>query len=180
MWTKELTKKLEELEYSWDTYDYYNNTYIDIYGIGDGEHHDEELATVCVSKQYILNTNYDLFEEMSKEDRKELYELLDEYSSTPEDEREDPKQKYTYKHRTLKTRRGSDAYLAISDFPNQKNYPNLIGETKNTEHWQVLFTKTEIEEYSKKFSIDLDNYIEEEANIVQEVNEYTEGRQVNL
>lgn len=180
MWTKELTKKLEGLEYSWDTYNYKNNTYIEIYDPCIEEYRDEKIAIVCVNKPYILDTNTYLFEQMDKEYQEELNKLLTEYSSTPEDEREDPKQMYTYKHRSLKTRHGSDAYLAISDFPNQKNYPNLIGETKNTGHWQVLFTKAEIEEYSKKFSIDLDNYIKEEANIVQESNDYTEDRRVNL
>lgn len=167
MLTKELTKKLEELEYSWDTYDYYNNTYIDIYGIGDGEHHDEELATVCVSKQYILNTNYDLFEEMSKEDRKELYELLDEYSSTPEDEREDKNQKYTYKHKSLKTKRGEDAYLAISLISLGKLYADLVGEVTLNKNYQRLFTNAEIEKYSKELNIDLNNYIKEEAKDVR-------------
>nr|DAL26925.1 MAG TPA_asm: hypothetical protein [Caudoviricetes sp.] len=162
MKTKELTKKLEELEYSWDTYDYYNNTYIDIYGIGDGEHHDEELATVCVSKQYILNTNYDLFEEMSKEDRKELYELLDEYSSTPEDEREDKNQKYTYKHERLKTKGGNWSYLAIRQRPSI-SYPILQGSDVDIHEYKVEFTDEEIEEYKKEFGINLDHYIKEEA-----------------
>lgn len=180
MWTKELTTKLEELGYGWDDYDYQNNTYIDIYDPYNEDDPDETIATVCVNKSHILDTNTYQFNNLNEECKKELHELLTKYSSTPEDEREDPKQMYTYKHRSLKTRRGSDAYLAISDFPNQKNYPGLIDETKNTEHWQVLFTKAEIEKYSKKFSIDLDNYIKEEANIAQEVNDFTEGRQVNL
>lgn len=180
MWTKELTKKLEELGYGWDTYNLLNNIYMDIYNPQDEYDPDEAIASVCVNKPYILSTDTYKLNDFCEEYQKELYELLTEYSSTPADEREDSKQKYTYKHRSLKTRHGRDAYLAISDFPNQKNYPGLIDETKNTEHWQVLFTKAEIEEYSKKFSIDLDNYIEEEANIVQESNDYTEGRQVNL
>lgn len=179
MWTKEFTNKLEELGYDWDDYDYQNNTYIDIYDPYNEDDPDETIATVCVNKSHILDTNTYQFNNLYEECKKELHELLTEYSSTPEDEREDPKQKYTYKHRSLKTRRGRDAYLAISVFPNQKNYPNLINETKNIEHWQALFTKAEIEEYSKKYSIDLDNYIKEEAPM-SESNDYTEGRQVNL
>lgn len=179
MWTKELTKKLEGLGYEWDIYNIFDNAYMDIYNPQDEDYPNEKIATVCVNKPHILNTDTYNFNNLCEEYQKELHELLTEYSSTPKDEREDPKQMYTYKHRSLKTRQGRDAYLAISVFPNQKNYPNLIGETKNTEHWQALFTKAEIEEYSKKYSIDLDNYIKEEAPM-SESNDYTEGRQVNL
>ena len=180
MLTKELTKKLEELGYGWDDYDYQNNTYIDIYDPYDEDDPDETIATVCVSEAYTLNTNTYQFNNLNEECKKELHELLAEYSNTPEDEREDPKQKYTYKHRSLKTRRGRDAYLAISISPNQKYYPDLVDEARNTKDYQALFTNTEIEKYNKELGIDLDNYIKEEANIVQEVNDYTEGRQVNL
>lgn len=179
MWTKELTKKLEEIGYDWNDYDYRNNTYIDIYIPYNEDNSYEVVATVCTSETYSLNTNTYQFNNLDEEYKKELHELLTKYSSTPVDERKDPKQKYTYKHKSLKTRRGWDAYLAISVFPNQKNYPNLINETKNIEHRQALFTKAEIEEYSKKYSIDLDNYIKEEAPM-SESNDYTEGRQVNL
>lgn len=141
---------------------------------------------------------------MYEECKKELHELLTEYSSTPEDEREDPKQKYTYKHRSLKTRRGRDAYLAISVLPNLKHYsdlvdevrntdaflaisvlsnkkyyPDLVDEAKDTKKYQALFTNAEMEEYNKELGIDLDNYIKEEAP-TKESNDYTEGRQVNL
>lgn len=165
MLTKEFTNKLEELRYDWEIIED-NGTYIYIYDYITPDP-DYELAIVRVDKAYIFDTNMYKFLRIGEQQQKELHELLTEYSSTPADEREDPKQKHTYKHRSLKTRRGKDAYLAISVFPNQKNYPNLIDETKNTEHWQVLFTKAEIEEYSKKFSIDLDNYIEEEAENVR-------------
>lgn len=58
---------------------------------------------------------------------------------------------------------------------NGKFYPDLVNVAKDTKGYQVLFTKAEIEEYSKKFSIDLDNYIKEEAP-TKESNDYTEGR----
>lgn len=180
MWTKELTKKLEELEYSWDTYNYKNNTYIEIYDPCIEEYRDEKIATVCVNKPYIFDTNTYLFEQMEKECQKELHELLTKYSSTPEDEREDPNQKYTYKHKCLKNKHGDDTYLAIGYMPsNGKFYPDLVNVAKDIKGYQVLFTKVEIEEYSKKFSIDLDNYIKEEVP-TKESNNYTEGRQVNL
>lgn len=204
MWTKELTKKLEELGYDWDDYDYQNNTYIDIYDPYNEDDPDETIATVCVNKSHILDTNTYQFNNLYEECKKELHELLTEYSSTPEDEREDPKQKYTYKHRSLKTRRGRDAYLAISVLPNLKHYsdlvdevrntdaflaisvlsnkkyyPDLVDEAKDTKKYQALFTNAEMEEYNKELGIDLDNYIKEEAP-TKESNDYTEGRQVNL
>lgn len=179
MWTKELTKKLEELGYGWDDYDYQNNTYIDIYDPYDHDDPDETIATVCTNKPYTFNTNTYKFNYLREEYKKELHELLTEYSSTPADERDNPNQKYTYKHKSLKTRHGRDAYLAISFLPNLKYYPDLVDEAKDTENYQVLFTNAEIEKYNKELGIDLDNYIKEEAP-TKEINDYTEGRQVNL
>lgn len=176
MLTKELTNRLEELRYSWNTYNYENNTYIEIYDPYDEDYYDEEIATVCVNKPYIFDTNTYLFEQMDEEHQKELHELLTEYSSTPEDEREDPKQKYTYKHKYLKTKHGDDTYLAISNMLiNEKYHPGLANKAKDTENYQALFTNAEIEKYNKELGIDLDNYIKEEAP-TKESNDYTEGR----
>lgn len=168
MLTKELTNRLEELRYSWNTYNYENSTYIEIYNPYVEEYYDEEIATVCVNKPYIFDTNTYLFEQMDEEHQKELHELLSKYSSTPEDEREDQNQKHTYKHKYLKTKHGKDAYLAISMLANnRKYYSELVDEVKNTENYQVLFTNTEIEKYSKGLDIDLNNYIKEEAEDVR-------------
>lgn len=180
MWTKELTKKLEELGYGWDIYNLLNNTYMDIYNPYDEDDPDETIATVCVSKAYALDTNTYQFNNLNAECKKELHELLTAYSSTPVDEREDPNQKYTYKHKYLKTKHGDDTYLAIGYMPsNEKYYPDLANEAEDTENYQVLFTNAEIEKYNKELDIDLDNYIKEEAP-TKESNDYTEGRQVNL
>lgn len=179
MLTKELTNKLEELGYSWNTYNYENNTYIEIYNPYVEEYYDEEIATVCVDKPYIFNTNTYLFEQMDEKHQEELHELLTAYSSTPVDEREDPNQKYTYKHKYLKTKHGDDTYLAISLKSLGKLYSHLEREVTPNKNYQCLFTNTEIEKYNKELGIDLDNYIKEEAP-TKESNDYTEGRQVNL
>ncbi len=50
---------------------------------------------------------------------------------------------------------------------NRKYYSELVDEAKNTENYQVLFTNTEIEKYSKGLDIDLNNYIKEEAEDVR-------------
>ena len=180
MLTKELTNRLEELGYDWDIYNILNITYMDIYNPQDEEYPNEKIATVCVNKPHILNTDTYNFNNLYEEYQKELYKLLDEYSNTPEDEREDPNQKYTYKHKYLKTKHGDDTYLAIGYMPsNEKYYLGLANKAKDTENYQALFTNAEIEKYSKVLDIDLDNYIKEETPTI-ESNDYTEGRQVNL
>lgn len=167
MLTKELTNKLEELGCDWDIYNILNNTYMDIYNPQDEDYPDEKIATVCVNKPYILNTDTYNFNNLCEEYQKELYKLLTGYSSTPEDEREDKNQKYTYKHKSLKTKRGKDAYLAISLISLGKLYAELIGEVTLNKNYQCLFTNAEIEKYSKELNIDLDNYIKEEAEDVR-------------
>lgn len=99
---------------------------------------------------------------MDKEHQKELHELLTKYSSTPEDEREEPKQKYTYKHERLKTKGGNWSYLAIRQRPSI-SYPILQGSDVDIHEYKVEFTDEEIEEYKKEFGINLDHYIKEEA-----------------
>lgn len=183
MLTKELTKKLEELGYDWEIIED-NGTYIYIYDYITPDP-DYELAIVRIDKAYMFDTNMYKFFRIGEQQQKELHELLTEYSSTPEDERENPKQKYTYKHRSLKTRNGRDAYLAISvlniysTLPNNGYFPDLVDEAKDTKDYKALFTNAEIEKYNKELDIDLDNYIKEEGPEI-ESNDYTEGRQVNL
>ena len=162
MWTKELTNRLEELGYDWEIIED-NGTYIYIYDYITPDP-DYELAIVRVDKAYIFDTNMYKFLKIGEQQQKELHKLLAEYSSTPEDEREDPNKKYTYKHKYLKTKHGDDTYLAIGYMPsNPKYYPDLVDEAEDTENYQALFTNTEIEKYNKELGIDLDNYIKEEA-----------------
>ena len=177
MLTKELTNRLEELGYDWEIIED-NGTYIYIYDYITPDP-DCELAIVRVDKAYIFDTNMYKFLRIGEQQQKELHELLSKYASTPEDEREDPNQKYSYKHRSLKTKHGRDAYLAISLISLGKLYSELVDEAKNTKNYQCLFTNAEIEKYSKVLDIDLDNYIKEETPTI-ESNDYTEGRQVNL
>lgn len=178
MLTKELTNRLEELRYDWEIIED-NGTYIYIYDYITPDP-DEELAIVRVDKPYIFNTNTYKFWRIGKEYQKELYKLLDEYSNTPTDEREDPNQKYTYKHKYLKTKHGEDTYLAIGYMLiNEKYHSGLANKAKDTDNYQALFTNAEIEKYNKELGIDLDNYIKEEVP-TEESNDYTEGRQVNL
>lgn len=177
MLTKELTNRLEELGYDWEIIED-NGTYIYIYDYITPDP-DYELAIVRVDKAYIFDTNMYKFLRIGEQQQKELHELLTEYASTPEDEREDPNQKYTYKHKYLKTKHGDDTYLAISLKSISKLYSHLEREVTLNKNYQCLFTNVEIEKYSKELDIVLDNYIKEEAPTI-ESNDYTEGRQVNL
>lgn len=177
MLTKELTKKLEELGYDWEIIED-NGTYIYIYDYTTPDP-DYELAIVRVDKAYVFDTNMYKFFRIGEQQQKELHELLSKYSSTPVDEREDPNQKYTYKHKYLKTKHGDDTYLAISLKSLGKLYSHLEREVTPNKNYQCLFTNAEIEKYNKELGIDLDNYIKEEAPKI-ESNDYTEGRQENL
>lgn len=177
MLTKEFTNRLEELRYDWEIIED-NGTYIYIYNYTTPDP-DYELAVVRVDKAYMFDTNMYKFFRIGEQQQRELHELLTEYSSTPADERENPNQKYTYKHKYLKTKHGDDTYLAISLISLGKLYAHLESEVILNKNYQCLFTNTEIEKYNKELDIDLDNYIKEEAPEI-ESNDYTEGRQVNL
>ncbi len=162
MLTKDFHKKLTELEYDFVTYETSSGTYIDIYDPNNIDYPDEEIATVCVSRAYVFNTNTYLFEQMDEEDQKELFRELVAYSRTPVDERIDKNQKYTYKHKCLKMKDGSDAYLGVSVLA-AALYSTLTGENKDTKECKASFTDEDIERYSRKLKIDLTKYVKEEV-----------------
>ncbi|UXR49099.1 hypothetical protein [Staphylococcus simulans] len=53
------------------------------------------VVEVCVNHEYTFNTNWCGFNEMSDEEKENLFKVIVEYASTPLDDREEPK-KYQF------------------------------------------------------------------------------------
>lgn len=140
MKTKEFIEKVEELGFRTthvNEYIYIENRMVDTCAIVD---------RYC---RYGFNTNFDDFYDLKKETKEELFNLLVEYSSTPQKEREKTN-KYYLKHKWMSFKRerylkciGGEYYLHDAEQP--------------TKH-KVQFTQIEIDKIKEKFGTDLNDF----------------------
>ena len=143
--TKELIKELGILEFS-------------VLRVGNSEHllirnsNGLSVAFVSGTTMHVLDTNYAEFEEIPKEKRKKLFDLLAKYTSTPHDEREEP-QKYFLQFEAL-TDNGSGTYL------NYYKSGDSLGMSTRSQSFgfQTEFTQKEIDEIKEKFGVTLSDF----------------------
>ena len=133
--------------------------FITIYVYRSDEYYN--IASIMLEKQYTFNTIHEIFEDLPKELRKELFYILVEFARTPEDEREEVK-RYQYQ---LK-----DKYCWITgNLNNIRAYLNFRTDRSNlidisldskeqSEFYKTKFTDKEIEELAEKYDIDLDMF----------------------
>lgn len=148
MKTKEFIKKVEELGFRTthaNEYIYIENRMVDTCAIVD---------RYC---RYGFNTNFDDFYELKEETKKELFNLLVEYSSTPQKEREKTKRHYL-RHKFLMNVTGS-FYLNYKT--EDKKY--VLSGSLETDDYKTKFTEQEIEEIKQKFNTSLDDFEIQEA-----------------
>ena len=155
MKTKEFIEKVEELGFDVEVICYKQDDSIEI------EHRifirNKEnqcmVATLWVERVYEFDNNWAWFTKLIKETKKkELFDLLVEYSSTPIKEREEEK-KYYLKHKFIRFREGSD-YLNYKT--KSKNY--VLNSSTDTAKYKTKFTEQEIEELKEKFNTSLDDF----------------------
>lgn len=150
MKTKEFCEKVEELGFRTthvNAYIYIENRMVDT------------CAMVNEYNCYEVNTDMEDFYELEEETKKELFNLLVEYSSTPIKERK-AKKRYYVKHKFLMNVTGS-FYLNYK--PEEKKY--VLSGSLETDDYKTKFTKQEIEEIKQKFNTSLDDFEIEEADV---------------
>lgn len=111
------------------------------------------VAFVDTTEMYVFDTAYNAFDELQESDKKNLFNLLVKYTSTPHDEREDEK-KYYLKHKWLKNENYS--YLNLNTRC-EKTVPTLCVKL-NSDKFQTQFTQKEIEEIKERFNTSLDDF----------------------
>lgn len=111
-----------------------------------------------------INNNYTEWGLLNDSFKKDVFDIIFEYASTPLDERKEEK-KCFYEHKFIKTRGGNPTYLAIRQRPNNK-YPILQGSCKDVFEYKIEFTDKEIKEAKKQYGIFLDDFVKKE--IVEE------------
>ena len=109
------------------------------------------LAKISKKFQYTINTFYREFMDLNEENRSLLFDLTDEYISTPTNEREEPT-KYYLKHKWIKTEGYNYLNFEIKD----NNY--ICASQNKSNIYQTQFTKEEIEEIKRKLNTDLSDF----------------------
>lgn len=144
MKTKEFIKRVEELGY-------FVNSFKGYYEIRDVD----KVIIAVINKTIFLqfSTDYLGWDKLCDKDRKELYNLVIKYASTPIEDREEEK-KFYLRHRYFRFYNGSSKYLGI-DFVKV----NLDLCSKITYRWvKNQFTEKEIYEIKEKFNTDLGDF----------------------
>lgn len=125
------------------------------------------VSRVYKNELLSVRTAYAAFDNLSKELKEKLYNLIDEYVKTPIEDREEP-QKF-YLQFTALTDNGSGTYL------NYYKSGDSLGMSTRSQSFgfQTEFTQKEIDEIKEKFGVTLsdfrqipvDEYCEEDEEI---------------
>ena len=110
------------------------------------------VSALWTERVYEFDNRWEYFTKLAEETKKELFDLLVKYSSTPIEGREEEK-KYYLKHKFL-TNGIRDCYL------NYKiNYDNwILSDSKKQENYKTQFTEQEIEAIKEKINTSLDDF----------------------
>ena len=91
------------------------------------------MAFVDTTEMYVFDTAYNAFDELQESDKKNLFNLLVKYASTPSDEREEP-QKFYMK------------------FKLPTNYSDDFLNLNTTFDWFEISTKSKLDKFKTQFT----------------------------
>lgn len=117
-----------------------------LYGCG-------KVAYVYKNEIFSVDTGYISFDNLSKELKEKLYNLIDKYARTPLDEREEP-QKFYLKHKWLTNNNSS--FNCLNFYVDENKY--FIESDSNMCGFKTQFTQAEIDKIKEKFNTNLDDF----------------------
>lgn len=148
MRTREFIKSVKELGYKVDENKGKNTLRIECDSL---ENHPRHVGVILQDEEYSFDLNTTRFNLLSLKRKKELFDLIVEYSSTPIEDRKEEK-KYKIKHKFLKTSNGKEAYCwkSLSG--------NFIDSDRASDIYTGAYTQKEIEEIKEKYNVSLDDF----------------------
>lgn len=135
--TKKFIKEVQNLGFA--TAEYMNIILI--------RHESREVALIGKCKVFCVNTEYPSFNNLPEELKEKLYNLIDNYTRTPIEDREEP-QKFYLKFDI----KSSDSYHYL----NYKEFLNSIeihNKVNNLNGYKTQFTQKEVDELKKKLGV---------------------------
>ena len=155
MKTKEFIEKVEELGFDVEVIYYKKDDSIEIERriVIRNKENKCVVSVVWAERVYEFDNSWICFTKLTEElQKKELFNLLIKYSSTPIEEREEAK-KYYLKHKFLK---GLVCLQYL--FLNKHTQEYSVGSNYEYGSYQTKFTKKEIEKIKQKFNVSLDDF----------------------
>ena len=143
MLTKDFMKEVQKLGF--ETLENTESISI-LYGCG-------KVAYVYKNEIFSVDTGYISFDNLSKELKEKLYNLIDKYARTPLDEREEP-QKFYLKHKWLTNNNSS--FNCLNFYVDENKY--FIESDSNMCGFKTQFTQAEIDKIKEKFNTNLDDF----------------------
>lgn len=110
-----------------------------------------QAACVYKNELFSINTSYAAFDNLSEELQEKLYSLIDEYASTPIDEREEQERFF------LKFKIETDDDCNFLNYDKNDDEPTLDNSLE-TSNFQTRFTQKEIDEIKEKFGLTLSDF----------------------
>lgn len=135
--TKKFIKEVQNLGFA--TAEYMNIILI--------RHESREVALISKCRIFCVNTEYPSFNNLPEELKEKLYNLIDNYTRTPIEDREEP-QKFYLKFDI----KSSDSYRYL----NYKEFLNSIeihNKANNLNGYKTQFTQKEVDELKKKLGV---------------------------
>lgn len=110
-----------------------------------------QAACVYKNELFSINTSYAAFDNLSEELQEKLYSLIDEYASTPIDEREEQERFF------LKFKIKTDDDCNFLNYDKNDDEPTLDNSLE-TSNFQTRFTQKEIDKIKEKFGLTLSDF----------------------
>lgn len=110
-----------------------------------------QAACVYKNELFSINTSYAAFDNLSEELQEKLYSLIDEYASTPIDEREEQERFF------LKFKIETDDDCNFLNYDKNDDEPTLDNSLE-TSNFQTRFTQKEIDKIKEKFGLTLSDF----------------------
>lgn len=110
-----------------------------------------QAACVYKNELFSINTSYAAFDNLSEELQEKLYSLIDEYASTPIDEREEQERFF------LKFKIETDDDCNFLNYDKNDDEPTLDNSLE-TNASQTRFTQKEINDIRRKFGLTLSDF----------------------
>lgn len=109
------------------------------------------VAFVDTTEMYVFDTAYNAFDELQESDKKNLFNLLVKYASTPSDEREEQERFF------LKFKIKTDDDCNFLNYDKNDDEPTLDNSLE-TSNFQTRFTQKEINDIRRKFGLTLSDF----------------------
>lgn len=154
---QDFIKEINEMGYR--THEH--RTYITVWWHNEDEEEDVDIAEISKTERFVLNTNYDGFENLTEDEKEKMLGICYKLAATPIGER-DTEKRYYLRHRWMNQESGGRCYLKFNAARNEYTLDSRDGgylfSIDGVCNSKAEFTEAEIEEIKKKFNTSFEDF----------------------